>query len=183
MKLNAADDPQESPNGAEELRQIAHRLLEIADLVDGSNVKFLAHLNVAQSRHISGRASFDDLYLSLVARSIYRLRRRRANWFPSGMFAEPAWDMLLDLFIHVSTGKLITTTSLCIAADVPATTALRWIGILESEGLVERFKVSGDSRISGVRMTDVGLQTMRGCLSEWLLSQNENSTLRRLFQR
>ena len=71
-------------------------------------------------------------------RRILARRRERDRFFPSGLFADPAWDMLLALYAaHLEGGKM-TVSALCDAAAVPATTALRWIGNLEAAGMVER---------------------------------------------
>ena len=46
--------------------------------------------------------------------------------FGEGLFADPAWDIMLDLFAARIEGKDITVSSAGIAACVPPTTALRW---------------------------------------------------------
>ena len=90
------------------------------------------------------------------ARSAYRERRLRSQFFTgSDLFGEPAWDLLLDLFINANEGKRVPVTSACIGAAVPTTTALRWLTILESRGLVEREADSRDARRIFVRLTAV----------------------------
>ena len=51
---------------------------------------------------------------------------------------DPAWDMLLDLFAAELEGAEVSVSSLCIAAAVAPTTALRWVGRLTDAGLFER---------------------------------------------
>lgn len=81
------------------------------------------------------------------AKHHYNSRRARDNLFGcADLFGEPAWDMLVDLFIAGEEGKQISVSSLCIAAAVPMTTALRWITILESKALIERQADPSDSR-------------------------------------
>src|SRR3546814_4705778 len=60
-------------------------------------------------------------------RRMLRQRRMREQYFPADMFADPAWDMLLDLYAARLDRQPVSVSSLCIAAAVPATTALRWI--------------------------------------------------------
>src|SRR5690348_11712896 len=74
--------------------------------------------------------------MSPVAQGLYRLRRRRERLFPTPLFSEPGWDLLLDLFIAESEGKRVSITSACIAAAVPTTTAVRCLKQLESLGFV-----------------------------------------------
>jgi hypothetical protein len=109
---------------------------------------------------------YSDEALATVATRVYRSRRRRARYFDAEMFAEPAWDMLLDLFIARARGKEIRTLSLCIASEVPMTTALRWIGVLEQHGLVERRRTPGDRRLKLIALTRQGDRVMRQYLIE-----------------
>ena len=105
--------------------------------------------------------SLQDDPLSLaVARQAYRDRRRREEIFGGDLFGEPAWDILLDLFIAAKEAKRISITSACIGAAAPSTTALRWLNILEREGLIEREGDSNDLRRSYVRLTAVGYARM-----------------------
>lgn len=101
-----------------------------------------------------------------LARRLYRERRVRVRHFAHGLFAEPVWDILLDLFIAECEGKTITISSACIAADVPATTALRHLGWLIAEGLLTRAPHPVDARSSVVRLTGKGDRAMRAYLDE-----------------
>ena len=64
------------------------------------------------------------------------------------------------------------TTSACIGAHVPPTTALRWLRILEMRGLVEREEDGRDGRRTFVRLTVRGCTVMEsflGTMAETLL--------------
>ena len=80
-------------------------------------------------------------------------RRLRERLLPAELFADPAWDVLLDLYASELEGRPVSISSACIAAAVPATTALRWLGRLEELGLTEREDDPLDSRRSYVRLT------------------------------
>jgi len=71
-------------------------------------------------------------------RAILQARLERKSFFPEELFADPAWDMLLDLYAAELGHVRVSVTSLCIASNAPTSTALRWISSLESEGLIER---------------------------------------------
>jgi hypothetical protein len=73
-----------------------------------------------------------------TVRSVLRARRLRARFFSEEMFADPAWDMLLDLLQAEIAQLRVPVSSLCIAAAVPATTALRWLKTMVSKGLFVR---------------------------------------------
>jgi hypothetical protein len=71
-------------------------------------------------------------------RRVLRQRRMREQYFPADLFADPAWDMLLDLYAARLERQPVSVSSLCIAAAVPATTALRWIKTMTDAGLFVR---------------------------------------------
>ena len=111
-----------------------------------------------------GARDYSDTALAAVAERLYRARRRRTRHFPA-LFAEPAWDMLLDLFVARVRGTLVSTTSLCVAGAVPDTTGKRWIRMLEDRGLVERHRAN-DRRVTPFSLTDRGYLVMRQYLIE-----------------
>jgi len=75
-------------------------------------------------------------------RRLIQLRQLRAKFFGQfigeGLFEDPAWDMLLDLFAAELEGNRVSVSSLCIAAGVAPTTALRWITKMTEMGLFIR---------------------------------------------
>ena len=81
-----------------------------------------------------------------VVRDVIRARRMRSTFFADDLFADPAWDMLLDLYAAVLENRRVSVSSLCIAAAVPGTTALRWIGSMVEAGLFERYADPQDRR-------------------------------------
>ena len=79
-------------------------------------------------------------------RQVIRARRLRARYFDEELFADPAWDMLLDLLQAEIAQHRVPVSSLCIAAAVPATTALRWIKSMTDAGLFKRRADPHDGR-------------------------------------
>jgi hypothetical protein len=79
-------------------------------------------------------------------RETIKLRRMRDNHFNADLFADPAWDILLDLLAARLEGKSVAVSSLCIAAAVPATTALRWITGMTENGMLLRRMDPKDAR-------------------------------------
>ena len=73
-----------------------------------------------------------------VVRSVIRARRLRKRYFDEELFADPAWDMMLELLYAEIAHRRITVSSLCIAAEVPATTGLRWLKAMVNKGLFIR---------------------------------------------
>lgn len=96
-----------------------------------------------------------------LARQTYDDRRRRTKIFRSEeLFGEPAWDILLDLFIAAKERRRVSVTSACIGSAVPSTTALRWITILEKQGLLMREADPGDARRVYVKLSARGYAAM-----------------------
>lgn len=81
-----------------------------------------------------------------AVRTMLRARRLRANYMPADLFADPAWDMLLDLLQAEIVQHRVPVSSLCIAAAVPATTALRWIKSMTDRGILRRRDDPHDGR-------------------------------------
>ncbi|KQM64178.1 hypothetical protein ASE75_09235 [Sphingomonas sp. Leaf17] len=79
-------------------------------------------------------------------RAVIRARRLRERFFADGLLEDPAWDMLLDLFAAALEGRSVSVSSLCIAAAVAPTTALRWIGRMVDAGLFVRHADPQDRR-------------------------------------
>jgi DNA-binding MarR family transcriptional regulator len=87
-------------------------------------------------------------------------RRNRDKFFPENLFADPAWDMLLELYAAELGQIRVATSSLCAGAAVPPTTALRWIGTLAREGLIDRHSDPLDGRRIFVRLSAKGVSSM-----------------------
>ena len=87
-----------------------------------------------------------DRQRAKAVRRMLRQRRMREQYFPADLFADPAWDMLLDLYAARLERQPVSVSSLCIAAAVPATTALRWIKTMTDAGLFVREADPHDGR-------------------------------------
>ena len=99
------------------------------------------------------------------ARAAFRARRVRDQAFGNvrALFSEPAWDMLLQLFIWREEHRVARADELTAAAAAPVSTAIRWLDVLISEGLVDRLRAAnqGDT----VRLTDRAVALVRASLS------------------
>lgn len=141
---------------AAELRRMAANLMRIA-----AEIEVTMAVNETGARARPAQDSWYDLNrerLASAALDHYRSRRKRASHLPAELFGEPAWDILLDLFIARIRNRNISVTSACIASDVPNTTALRWLNLLEQMNLVRREQHETDSRVTWVKMTDGGFK-------------------------
>jgi len=99
-------------------------------------------------------------------RDMITARQARAKFFDGDLFADPAWDMLLDLTAAHSERKRVSVTSLCIAAGVPATTALRWIKQLVESEVFVRVADATDKRRTFIALSDRSLNAMSRYFAE-----------------
>ena len=95
------------------------------------------------------------------------LLKLKKKFFPEPLFCDPCWDMLVDLGMSHMEERSISVSSLCIAAGIPQTTALRRIADLENIGLVIRAKDPDDGRRIYVALTELGLKRFLGFLEEF----------------
>ncbi|MBK6800696.1 winged helix DNA-binding protein [Novosphingobium sp.] len=101
-----------------------------------------------------------------LVRRIIRQRQLRARFFDGDLFADPAWDMLLDLTAARAEHTRVSVTSLCIASGVPPTTALRWIGQMTESGLLMRVEDETDRRRAFITLTDKAADAMARYFAE-----------------
>lgn len=126
------------------LRQLSEEVSRIASalarLSSAAGVSPLSAAAMAPPREDVPNVSAEAL------RAMIRARRLRANYFPSDLFADPAWDMLLDLLQAELVQHRVPVSSLCLASAVPATTALRWIKSMTDESMLVRRNDPHDGR-------------------------------------
>ena len=131
-----------SDQNAARLRQLSDEVSRIAAT--------LARLSTgpqAQPRRAEPAQGADVPEISAeTVRAVIRARRLRARYFREELFADPAWDMLLDLLQAELSHLRVPVSSLCIAAAVPATTALRWLKTMVEEKLFVRRADPHDGR-------------------------------------
>lgn len=99
-------------------------------------------------------------------RGLIRSRRLRDRFFPADMFADPAWDILLDLTAAFLESRSTSVSNLCLAASVPPTTALRWIKSMSDAGLLHRRADDLDGRRILVDLAPLTAETMLRCLAQ-----------------
>ena len=91
-----------------------------------------------------------------LIRRVQKARNVRATFFGEDLFGDPAWDILLELYASELSQQRISVSSASAAAGVPATTALRWMAVLEEKNLIAREKDPFDARRVWVSLTSYG---------------------------
>ena len=108
----------------------------------------------------------DYFVLRKRAAQIVCLRQARQKHFPPSIFGEPAWDILLILY--VSDGRAFSIKKLSDRSGLPPTTALRWVDYLAQQRLVARDAHPTDLRTIVVRLTDAAEKTLNSYFAETL---------------
>ena len=93
-------------------------------------------------------------------RDLKAMRRTRSSLFPTELFSDPCWEMLLDLYDAQLAGAEVTVTSLGAASGVPLTTALRRMDELKRHNLIERGEDASDKRRTIIRLSESGLRAV-----------------------
>ena len=114
-------------------------------------------------RESTGQAS--DPEIAATLRAIIGARSLRNRFFPNQIFADPAWDILLDLTRAKLEGQQVSVSSVCIAASVPMSTALRWVKQMTDSNLLRRWTDPKDRRRDLIALTEPTADRMREYLA------------------
>lgn len=96
-----------------------------------------------------------------AARYVLRLRKATKAYFGKTVRCEAAWHLLLALYAVEGARKGSNIGSVARRADVPRSTALRWLARLEREGLVELTPDQSDKRAVRVQLTTSGVEAIQ----------------------
>lgn len=94
-----------------------------------------------------------DALCCRIAADILRTRGMRSRFLADFHLAEPVWDMLLDLYVAEAKGRPVSVLDLAIAAAVPRSTGVRWVGTLVAEGKLKRHDDPLDGRRSWLTLS------------------------------
>lgn len=135
-----------------------------------------AQVILDEMRREAGIEPSKDIRLSVSSRQetaleaavrAYEERRKRGRHFENTqLFGEPAWDILLDLYIHQARNESVSVKSATIGSGASAATALRWLDVLDKEGLVRSEEDPSDNRRRLLRLTPEGYESITRYLEE-----------------
>lgn len=109
----------------------------------------------------AGPLAGQDDWILRAAKGACRARRERAKLFGSSMVSEPAWDILMYVFVSSEEGRGVTVTEACHASLSPISTAQRWIGHLVDRRLIVKASNPQDRRAALLYISSVGRKKMR----------------------
>jgi DNA-binding MarR family transcriptional regulator len=101
-----------------------------------------------------------------VAVAIQTVRRRRDTLFGRDLFGEPAWDILLDLYVAEQSGRALALSTVGALAGVPQTTAFRWMSQLLERGYIMRRADPNDARRGFIHLSPTGQTLLEALLTD-----------------
>ncbi len=91
----------------------------------------------------------------------YQSRRARENLCPAeNIFGEPAWDILLDLYIRQSHGETVNVRAAAIRCGASPATTLRWFSVLAKAGFVILDSEMSDNHQTIFRLSPEGYEKL-----------------------
>lgn len=162
------------PASPDHVRYAEERPVTEADLnkhVSRLSIEIERVLDRIESHAGSGRLRAErptrsDPVLVRRVKAMIESRSRRYRFFADNLFADPAWDILLDLYLADLEQRRTTVTSLCISAAVPPTTALRWITTLVDRDLLIRRPDKLDRRRVFIELSPHSLESMHAYFAD-----------------
>lgn len=131
---------------AELFQEVDARLSEIKQLFTQ-----LAGESPAPAARAARAGRFDRLEL---ARLMLWARTLLEREVATDLFADPAFNILLTLYVSRCEGQDVSTSTACTAAGVPTTTALRWINALAKRGMIHKRSLPNDRRFTYLELSD-----------------------------
>jgi len=110
--------------------------------------------------------SIQEAELVQIARRISQWRRKRDAILAPIVFADPEWDILLDLYVEEGCDRAVSLSSLCIAAAVPNTTAARAVNAMVAEGILTKSRDPDDARRVIIQLGESTREKMRAWLMQ-----------------
>ena len=163
-RVRSAADPGSSERArlqalASELARLAEQLGELSEADESPDSGLADHGLEYQAERPADRRLAPPPTPERI-RHLIAMRRLRDRFFRAELFADPAWDILLDLTASRLERRSVSVSSLCIAAAVPPTTALRWIRMMTEQELLERRSDPADARRMFVDLSDAAFQNV-----------------------
>lgn len=139
---------------------IANRHEVTIPIADAADVSPVLNRVLHPDRHLNAHSptALSRSELLLRAEAVFRERERRLRFFKPAMFGEPAWDIILA--IYILDGRDLSASRILRMVHVPQSTGLRWMQYLEKERFVTRSDDDLDRRAIRVRLSERGREIL-----------------------
>ena len=89
-----------------------------------------------------------------IVNGLLLINRERDRLLETGLFGDPAWDIVLELTRARLSGEAVPVSSACTASNAPLSTSLRWIRNMHKTGILRRWNDPRDKRRDLVELSD-----------------------------
>ena len=104
-----------------------------------------------------------EIPIHIYASKVLGVARKRRALFPDGILSDPAWEILLVLFIAYQTKLVVSVAELVENMDVSPKTTARWLNLLVSRGLAK--DPEGEDALDTIAaLTSKGAELVTECL-------------------
>ncbi|WP_162527124.1 MarR family winged helix-turn-helix transcriptional regulator [Sphingomonas solaris] len=110
------------------------------------------------------------------ARQARQLRATMSAFLPSGLLVDPAWDMMLDLFIAAGMGEQLRVKDLILLSGESPASAMRRIDRLQEADLLVRHADPDDHRRVRIGLTARGHNAMAAMLANLFDTGDDRQT-------
>ena len=159
------------PPNQDEPRLEGHDTSKVSDLAVARSAREIARISeiVDQKRSdANAPETFTNRDLkrnAFMARRLLDISRQAENMFDGTLLSNPGWDILLDLFIQRSEGKRISIISVCIAANAPTSTVLRYIEAMMDSGAIVKIPSLDESETLLIDLSEAAYARMNKILA------------------
>jgi DNA-binding MarR family transcriptional regulator len=107
----------------------------------------------------------EECRMRRIAERLLRQRQQRSDYVSSTLFAEPGWDMLLELYVIENSGSSTAASALLPHSAITKSTKARWLDHLEQLRLVRRRAHPLEPDTEFVELTNEGARELERYLS------------------
>lgn len=93
-------------------------------------------------------------------KQIYAAQRIRRKTFDTPLIGDPAWEILLYVFIATSESRAVTVGEACQIESASQATAQRYVNYMVDRGLLQRSPNASDKRSSILTISESGISKM-----------------------
>jgi len=129
---------------------------ERVDPIDRQTRKLIEDAERAVAMHHADLTEF--------ARQILAGRKQRERFFDPVLFSNPAWDILLNLYLADAEGRSVDVLETCAPPAAPQGVALRWLAYLKQEEMVIETPDPAKPGRTLIRLSDQTRATVRAYL-------------------
>lgn len=95
------------------------------------------------------------------AKNLLDVTRSRDAILGADLFADHAWTSLLIIYVAEAESRIATVGSIGAQLNLPRTSLIRWIRVLQSKSLIEHV----DTDLDAVQLTQIGIERIERLLS------------------